>query len=291
MGPFLSRYFSLEQAKQNILKNGLTLDEFPQLEHFYQCLTILTTKEIQQLGLLIFNLVQQPLLSPSINQQKTLHIVSALKELSPRNTLEKEQIVQNYHYQKQMMQAISQGKDPNFFLSIVNNRSFFQLFENRVPGNQLRSSKNIALSFNTSCRIAAEKGGVHPFYLHETSEKYAVLIERIHSLIEIPDLLTALASEYCQLVRQLSINQYSPTVGRIIQYIQLHLTSNLSLKTIAAALGSNASYLSRLFKEETGKNMTFYINEQRIQAAESYLEISQTNVTKIAFVVGYNNVS
>ena len=37
--------------------------------------------------------------------------------------------------------------------------------------------------------------------------------------------------------------------------------------------------------------MTFYINEQRIQAAESYLEISQTNVTKIAFVVGYNNVS
>ena len=53
----------------------------------------------------------------------------------------------------------------------------------------------------------------------------------------------------------------------------------------------NPSYLSRLFKEETGISLTEYINQQRIRAAKNYLQLDTTTITEVAFMVGYNDVN
>ncbi|MFZ2876873.1 MAG: AraC family transcriptional regulator, partial [Enterococcus aquimarinus] len=155
----------------------------------------------------------------------------------------------------------------------------------------LRSTKNIALVLNTTCRIAAEEGGVHPFYLHQISEKYALLIERIHSLTDLYLLMKNMAIEYTQLVNTYSVREFSPIIGRSIQYIQLHLGTPFSLKQIAENSSMNPSYLSRLFKEETGISLTEYINQQRIRAAKNYLQLDTTTITEVAFMVGYNDVN
>ncbi|WP_084146586.1 helix-turn-helix domain-containing protein [Paenibacillus wynnii] len=51
----------------------------------------------------------------------------------------------------------------------------------------------------------------------------------------------------------------------------------------------NPSYLSFLFKEKTGENLTDYINKERIEQAKLLLKNSNDKVYKVAKALGYDN--
>lgn len=50
-----------------------------------------------------------------------------------------------------------------------------------------------------------------------------------------------------------------------------------------------SSYFSRLFKQETGKNLMMYIAEKRIEKAIEYMKDENVNLTEIAFLIGYDD--
>ena len=68
-----------------------------------------------------------------------------------------------------------------------------------------------------------------------------------------------------------------------------HLDQEISLSQIAEALYVNAAYLSRVFKESTGKNFTDYLAEQRVRWAAELLQNSQYKVYEVGEKVGYTN--
>lgn len=63
----------------------------------------------------------------------------------------------------------------------------------------------------------------------------------------------------------------SRIVRQAMAYIDSHLASPLSLDDIAGEIPINPSYLSRVFKKETGQALTEYINLARIQRAKELL--------------------
>ena len=68
--------------------------------------------------------------------------------------------------------------------------------------------------------------------------------------------------------------KYSIFIKQAINYIDEHLTDDMTLETIAESVHSNASYLSRIFKKEVGIWGVigyFYIsNLSEIQKAWNY---------------------
>ena len=60
---------------------------------------------------------------------------------------------------------------------------------------------------------------------------------------------------------------YSLLIQKVLVRIDSDLTADLSLKTQAALLNVNASYLSTLFKKETGQTLTDYVNKKRVEHA------------------------
>lgn len=75
---------------------------------------------------------------------------------------------------------------------------------------------------------------------------------------------------------------------RIISYIDTHYDNpNLSVAFIAEKMEINPSYLSYFFKEQTGQNLTDYINTVRLKRAEALLEDKNLTINKIAEMVGY----
>lgn len=96
-------------------------------------------------------------------------------------------------------------------------------------------------------------------------------------------------------VNEVLCSQASGTGRRIIVnaqlYIQENCASNLSLSVVAAHLQISASYLSYLFKQETGQNFSSYINHYRLSMAKKLL-VSQPNlrVYEVAERVGYHDV-
>jgi len=76
-------------------------------------------------------------------------------------------------------------------------------------------------------------------------------------------------------------------IDRICEYIVDHLGEDLSLVRLAELHYFNPSYLSRLFKQERGVNLSEYIEHCRIRKAKELLEDRELKVREVAASVGY----
>lgn len=184
-----------------------------------------------------------------------------------------------YSYENELIDAVSKGLSHKADL-LLNNFSSFS-FEQRLA-DPLRNAKNYCIIMNTLLRKAAEKGGVHPIYLDSVSSTYASKVELLHALNQVPPLMQEMFRDYCRLVRKHSIKNYSPPVQRAVTCIDTDLTGNLSLSSISQSLNISSSYLSTLFKKETGQTLTDYITHRRISHAKHLLETTRLQVQTIA---------
>ena len=76
-----------------------------------------------------------------------------------------------------------------------------------------------------------------------------------------------------------------------MEYIQEHYSeSELSFEDLCSLTGSSRSYLSSLFKQETGVGYKDYLNEVRISHALSLLDKSDIKVQEVSDHVGFSNV-
>ncbi|MGN0643604.1 helix-turn-helix domain-containing protein [Gemmiger sp.] len=155
----------------------------------------------------------------------------------------------------------------------------------------LRNRKNALIVLNTQLRKAIERADVHPYYLDTISTKYSLKIEAAADDRTLLPLRKEMIREYCDYVQRYSVRQYSPLVQKVINNINLHLASPLSLKKLADEYFISSCYLSRVFRQETGCTLTDYINNQRIQRAIYYLSTTDSSIATIAESVGFLDVN
>ena len=75
-----------------------------------------------------------------------------------------------------------------------------------------------------------------------------------------------------------------------LQYVDEEIfSSDLSLKTVAAKIYSNESYLSRVFKKEMGDSLIEYILKKRIEESIRLLNTTDMKVYEIAEKIGFRD--
>lgn len=79
------------------------------------------------------------------------------------------------------------------------------------------------------------------------------------------------------------------TLEAILTYVREHFAENIYVETVGEAMGFHPKYLSRVFKERTGINMSEYITLVRITKAKELLENSEKSVGEIGEEVGFEN--
>lgn len=70
-------------------------------------------------------------------------------------------------------------------------------------------------------------------------------------------------------------------------YIENHLSKEVSLEEVAAFLGLNASYFSQLFKQTTHETFVQFRIKRRMEKAKKLLEIPHYRITDISYEIGY----
>ncbi|NEW05797.1 response regulator [Paenibacillus sp. SYP-B3998] len=114
-------------------------------------------------------------------------------------------------------------------------------------------------------------------HLLATAEQiYAWLQNTIHKMLA-----------YARSQRQIVSHQ---TVKTILDLVEQELDTDLTLHTVAERLYVNSSYLSRLFKQETGKPFSTYVLERKMERARSVLQEGD-KVYNAALAAGYRDVS
>ena len=174
---------------------------------------------------------------------------------------------------KKMFQGIGQGN-----LNILE----------RVPGNKVRSFKNILLSFNTIYSLEAEKGGLSPLQCHLMSEKYAVMIENADNIAQLEDIHINMLNEYADPTIRITKSEKG-IVEKVEDYIEFNFAEDISIEELAGKLHVHPSHLMRVFKKEKGITISKYRNLTRINKAKELIESSNLSITEIAIMAGFIN--
>jgi len=156
--------------------------------------------------------------------------------------------------------------------------------------NELRDRKDLCITLNTLLRKAVEQAGVHPIHIDSFSNHNIQLIEQLTSLEQCKAFARKLVRGYCHMVQKYNLKAYSLPVRKVITYVNTDLTADLSLKSLAAQINVNASYLSSLFKKEIGIPLTEYVNRSRIGYAQMLLLTSDLPIKAIALQCGISDI-
>ena len=81
----------------------------------------------------------------------------------------------------------------------------------------------------------------------------------------------------------------SELVQRIMQYLEQNYAQNITLSSLEDAFFFNASYISRVFKQKTGKNYSDYLLGIRLEHAKELLRDSHHSIAYISDVTGFGN--
>lgn len=288
IGPFLQENSTYTYFKQTLDRLQFTNDEKVQLQNIYSFIPQLNKNQIKNIKLLLINLMNYPFINDvSCKNMGALDTYTEY-EVSIQDI---KSIELRYYEQKKIKHAILNG-DVNEGVRLSEKfEYFFLLFKDRVNGNALRAAKNTAIIGNTSDRIYAEEAGVHPFYLDKLSKEYAIKIEKCQSIHEVCQLSKQMTVDYCSLVKKMSVLEHSPTVKKIIDYVNLTLNKPFNLNELASYLNFNKTYLCRVFKDEMNKTIIDFVNEKKIQEAKFMLTQTDFTLSDIAYRLGFNDPS
>jgi len=82
----------------------------------------------------------------------------------------------------------------------------------------------------------------------------------------------------------------SDILHRMLKYVSEHFEENVTLYKMAAELGYETHYLSRVFSRAVGMNIKNYINLYRVDMAKNLLVSTNRSVTEIALACGFQSI-
>lgn len=193
-------------------------------------------------------------------------------------------IADRYILENKIMEAVAVGNAPEAY------RAYHKFQQYRLlprVADPIRNKKNLMFTFNTLLRKAAEMGHVHPMHIDTLSRQIAIQIEACLTLKQLDSLNGAMIRKYCMLVNNYSRRSYSTLIRKCLDYIDFHYNTELSLISLSKMFSVSESYLSTLFKKETGTTLTDCINSTRVRQALILLNTTSLSVGEVAARCGF----
>ncbi len=103
------------------------------------------------------------------------------------------------------------------------------------------------------------------------------------------DYLVRTAQQLFTLRRKGENSRTAGVIHGISEYIDEHIAEDLSMIRLAGEFHFNPAYLSRLFKQGCGQNLSDYIEEARIRKAKELLAAADLRIHEVGIRVGYDS--
>ena len=294
LGPYLLHEKKDTDVMTLMEKHQLPTSLFKTLRDYYNTLPMagsdrLTLVAISTLGEVLWGDMQAFTMEAVNNWEKPdlLYMVPRPDD-SEREELDIRLIEQRYEGERELLNAVAHGMHHQAQMIISSWRS--DMMEQRAA-DPVRNLRNYAIVLNTLLRKAVEQGNVHPLHIDRLSSTMAKKIENFQTMADGAELLQSMVHKYCLLVKNHSMQHFSKLVQHVILRIESDLTADLSLRAHAQQFSVNASYLSALFKKETGSTLTDYVNRMRIDHAIFLLNVTDMQVQTIAQYCGIPDVN
>lgn len=194
----------------------------------------------------------------------------------------------SYHEEQLVLQAVREGRAED----AIRISEDMDRDSGRLARTDIRHRRYVAIIGITLCSRAAIEGGVSPASVYRISGYYINKCDETEDPAHMLLYRNRAIEELAGRVREgLNAPRGSSYVERCRDYIRKHYRDKIYLEDIAQALDLSPSYLSRLYRRETGGCIQDAINEERVYRASNLLRYSDMSLTQIAHYVGFPSQS
>lgn len=155
--------------------------------------------------------------------------------------------------------------------------------------------RNIKYHFAVSVALIARfcvSGGMTTDESYGLSDTYIMRADECDNVEGVRTLHYEMVEVYTHKMRRIiSGGIYSKRIVRTIDYISEHLHSRIMIEDAAEVVKINPSYLSRLFRMETGCTFSEYVNRRKIEEAMSLLRFSDYSDIEISSLLSFSSQS
>lgn len=213
--------------------------------------------------------------------------------------LQPEQQIYRYEAEVNVVQLFSQAEEIELERCLTENRTedainmarkLFQQCENREEISIYSLFTSLIQIMNVINKVYTIRKGQES----EETDKSSYLLFNFktdlyafHSMEELQRYIFDLISDMSE-----EEGQKASIIEDLLKYLEWNYQHDITVNELAAhKYFVNPSYLSRLFKAETGKTFSKYLTELRMQKAAELLKESGLKISDVALCVGYNDVS
>lgn len=162
----------------------------------------------------------------------------------------------------------------------------------RLGKSEAEHWKNLSIVAVTLCARAAIEGGIMPALSYRLSGFYINKCTACEDVTQILIYRNHAIEELTKKVRDQKERRHTSSyTEQCKDYIYGHYREKIYLDDIADTLGISSSYLSRLFKRETGVSLQDFINNVRVEKAANLLIYSEETLPGIAEYVNFPSQS
>lgn len=201
---------------------------------------------------------------------------------------EEESMYRFDHAQSERFLSVLKAAEPNQ-LSLELNDLFEQLGRNRREG--FKYCRNVCLQLILlSNRLLLELN----VQSRDLEEKELSLWERVFKQETVTDLkftLEAHLINVCSRIQEKRSGKSSNVIERIRQVIEQRFADNLTVADIAESVYLSPTYVSLLYKQETGETVYEYLTKVRIEKAKELLCDPTVKFYEVCYAVGYSDPS
>ena len=185
-------------------------------------------------------------------------------------------------YKKQIIIRLKQGDSTGV-------SSFLELYSTDLFKSQTDINKIKNTMFELLVTARNETTLINTDFQSPSFDNAFSFFAQENNNLKIKEFVNNLLMECINSINTSKKQKENPTIKKICDYIQDHMSEDISLDTISEHTGMSTFYLSKLFKEEKGITFINFITNLRLDEAQKLLKETDLSIKEITAHVGYND--
>lgn len=197
-----------------------------------------------------------------------------------------------HHYYEEEMKQYELMKAGDMAAVDESSRMMTSCLAGRLSNDPVRNIKYLFIANVTIMTRFAIEGGLDCETAYTISDLYINKMDACQTVEAViclhRDMVTYFTARMAGLRKE---NVFSRPVIRCMDYIDCHLHMPIRAAELAEYVNLNHSYLSVLFKKETGISISGYVMQKRIDTAKNMLRYSDYSASQIGEILAFSSQS
>ncbi len=286
IGPALTFECSREQASRILERIGRSREDVSKLIQFFRAIGSCDAASIQS-GVRLL----QRLLFDSCSTPVQLEFHWKRMPYFPAYCIPEPENSEEVPFENELVKYMENGRS-DLVESLILNEILAGKGEDPKDPQLFQNRYGIICSANFFCSRIALRANLDISLVTALFAQYDRQIHQASSVSELTYIFVAFIREYTrQIAAVKKLQTKSPIAKRVNNYVVSHIYETITPTLLSEKLNVSLSYLCREFKKATGKTVSFFVQERKVEEAMHLLKQNTLSVISISQILGFSSLS